>query len=55
MSAHDKFRWIRRLRKRWLILISLVLLGVSAWFIVKTEERRAALAADVNATGATRP
>lgn len=53
MSKNETAKWIRRIKKNWLILLSIILLITSAFYIIKSEERRNShntKATDANAT-----
>jgi hypothetical protein len=39
MSANQTFKWTRMVRKNWLAFLSAILLILSAYFVVKVEER----------------
>ena len=49
MSEHETIKWSRKIRRNWLVAVSIILLCASAYFIVKTEQRRA-VAIDTNST-----
>jgi len=51
MSEHETLKWRRKIRRHWLVAVSILLLCASAYFIVKTEQRRAE-PADPNKTDA---
>lgn len=46
----ETLKWSRKIRRNWLVLLSIILLCASAYFIIKTEQRRANPAADTNNT-----
>ncbi len=49
MSEHETIKWSRKIRRNWLVAVSIILLLASAYFIVKTEQRRA-VTMDTNST-----
>ncbi len=51
MSQHETIKWSRKIRRNWLVAVSIILLCASAYFIVKTEQRRA-VTMDTNSTDA---
>ena len=53
MEANDTIKLSRRLRKNWLVVLSIVLLIASAFFIIKSEERRNAKNANITDSNGT--
>ena len=53
MEANDTIKLSRRLRKNWLVVLSIVLLIASAYFIIKSEERRNAKNANITDSNGT--
>ena len=54
MEANDTIKLSRRLRKNWLVVLSIVLLIASVFFIIKSEERRNAKKANVSDSNGTK-
>jgi hypothetical protein len=40
MSADQTVRWARKMRRNWLVFLSVVLLALSGYFLIKIEERK---------------